>query len=1525
MSNLFKAGGAQETIEGYMLEGIVSAMTGATLSGGQATFDYPSSSLTGAAKKRLGNLFGSSGQINSLVKADAKRTGSPDSFSSITNKLISDLQDGNFEGVTVKKFATGGSVGSGTDTVPALLTPGEFVINKKSAQKIGYGSLNRMNKVGKYAKGGVVAKKVQAFADGGEVGTSSTQVSIDVEPVNQALQSLGSQAFLTTETMTQVAQALSNLGITTNKVSESKIRELYSSGKITAENAKSQVAILKESTQRLKNIKTSLKLEQQDMRTKRALGLLEKSAKDASDSIDKMGDKSDSDTQSPDNKDGLSATMKMNAGLMALSTAFSVLAPTIDETSTYTDHLLNNFSQLAIQASTAAMIIGNFKDVIPLDSLKQLGSAFSSAKSKVASFLGQSAASEAKEAAANKIVTKTEMDEAKANVLSGKSESMKGSGGMGGIGKGGGMAGIGKAGMTLGTGLMAAATATAVVAAGFYAVYNAQAEYSKQLKDAAIEAGNAEEASKRGGEEVAANQMATRGTTGAISGGVVGGAIGAIFGPIGIAVGAAIGALVGGLIAIFMPLTAAEKAAIEAAKARAAADALASKAAKALAEQNDAVSEAMKGFESGTLGVYDVIKASSDAMATAAASRKAAEEAQIKGIQESTAYYYSITGTLRRILSWLGLVSSPEDIMQPSLDEDKKRVDEARKAEVNAIKGNTGLTVLMKQVAAAGGGFDDFLRILEGMGDEGKRQADIIRNNGDAFKLLSQRMENLSKEAERTRKAFDAMNLGFHGVNAAAGAVTHALDNYLGAQEAGNIKLTRSIATLEAGVTSAAMGMDPAVFQDALNDAGSTLAGLGATQDQINKFKQNMSAINQAQVTFAKSSQDAKNKMVADFKRGVGNAGSLEAKKQVLADSVVMNLGPDVPKEVKSRISDAIMAGKLSEDDMQKIMDGNFEPLSKVLGELGKQTLDQVLPALKQQAEALKKTLALRAQILKLEQAYIDARKRTIDVEMEAASIKEEFGGPAVTTQQKESAILRQANLDSEGLGVGSLQAGSAAELTKSNAAIQNELNRIAKVRNDVATGSVDERVLTGEAGMNLDNREERLNKLAQSNYETTKKLIDLKRQEIKVIQARNKAEKDAMKSLMAGDIEAFLDKQAAIAAGAAIAIGDVQGAQRFGSSAIGGAFQNFEDMQAAGVQDYFGQKIGGRGGLLEQTGTAFGFGKNQAQVLAGSTQEEETLKAEARALADTLPQTAKIQENSAKQGLINAHLQYDAAKLQMEAAKARVAKATSKEAPKKAVVTQTEDTKVEQEQPIKKNKPAPSPISVALAKAIDAATGKTKAQDKLAENTSFVSPSEQARQQAEANKVATTSPAPIPMSGDAARAAQESQTDSAATQAAADSAAPPIQSVAVSGADKQASGASSAAQAPAFDSALFTTLSGSLDKNSQSMTSLTSALSALSSGIELKGSKMVDGAVNNFGQHIDKFTTTVKSLESLSLKVNVGNSNVSVTITEPAFLRELTQNLKSDILTEVQKKLDSLKLNQDGTTNTKSQSGLPT
>ena len=65
------------------------------------------------------------------------------------------------------QFNAGGQV----DNVPALLTPGEFVIKKSSAQAIGYGNLKQMNK---YAAGGIVTAGRNNYGVPDELGFRDT-------------------------------------------------------------------------------------------------------------------------------------------------------------------------------------------------------------------------------------------------------------------------------------------------------------------------------------------------------------------------------------------------------------------------------------------------------------------------------------------------------------------------------------------------------------------------------------------------------------------------------------------------------------------------------------------------------------------------------------------------------------------------------------------------------------------------------------------------------------------------------------------------------------------------------------------------------------------------------------------------------------------------------------------------------------------------------------------------------------------------------------------------------------------------------------------------------------------------------------------------------------------------------------------------------------------------------------------------------------------------------------------------------
>jgi len=177
----------KEQIEGGIFESFLNGLSEKPFDNAKInpneTFDFKQG-LGSAAK-----VFGLSADLIS----DAKRTFDTDSLASLVKKggnqivqnitpvlarqLIDEEKNKKVKSTpeqiaarqkAIKKAAGGGI--SGSDTVPALLTPGEYVINKSAAQGIGYSNLNKMNQTGVkgFAAGGAVGG-VQRFANGGRV------------------------------------------------------------------------------------------------------------------------------------------------------------------------------------------------------------------------------------------------------------------------------------------------------------------------------------------------------------------------------------------------------------------------------------------------------------------------------------------------------------------------------------------------------------------------------------------------------------------------------------------------------------------------------------------------------------------------------------------------------------------------------------------------------------------------------------------------------------------------------------------------------------------------------------------------------------------------------------------------------------------------------------------------------------------------------------------------------------------------------------------------------------------------------------------------------------------------------------------------------------------------------------------------------------------------------------------------------------------------------------------------------------
>lgn len=141
----------------------ISNIFGGGLTGvyGDAKISNSRENIISVARKAVREFGNTGSNLTSLTGAKAGLA--PATINKKSSGSPFAVEGGNLTTQYFQKFATGGSV---EDTVPAMLTPGEFVINKQSANRIGVSNLNQMNRTGQvrgYNKGGYV----QHFATGG--------------------------------------------------------------------------------------------------------------------------------------------------------------------------------------------------------------------------------------------------------------------------------------------------------------------------------------------------------------------------------------------------------------------------------------------------------------------------------------------------------------------------------------------------------------------------------------------------------------------------------------------------------------------------------------------------------------------------------------------------------------------------------------------------------------------------------------------------------------------------------------------------------------------------------------------------------------------------------------------------------------------------------------------------------------------------------------------------------------------------------------------------------------------------------------------------------------------------------------------------------------------------------------------------------------------------------------------------------------------------------------------------------------
>ena len=449
--------------------------------------------------------------------------------------------------------------------------------------------------------------------------------------------------------------------------------------------------------------------------------------------------------------------------------------------------------------------------------------------------------------------------------------------------------------------------------------------------------------------------------------------------------------------------------------------------------------------------------------------------------------------------------------------------------------------------------------------------------------------------AREAQKAVNKANFDSLKITSAFGAAAAAVNNFTAGLETGSNTLAGYVSELEAaqqGIGIDASGAIDAIEQELVASAQG--AGAGSLVSSL-----------QGQANVARATNQF----------GVGAAGALEGlnlstdtetAKQQLEAALISAIPKDADDSTKKKLKQQIEA---QVSGIENIQTADLSAVVKGVVDAGGKLSAGFQQAAKLQAQHNQVMIGLYKKQEELEGKAAEAKNKAIDSQLEAAKIFEDFGGSKLTGGAKLGARVAQFNNVGGLGGLGAqLTSGSAGDIRQAQGKInqtffdQTDQFKVNAAARSVAGGGPG--AFAGAQGIRDDKREE-AKKANAALITFTKQRIQLLKEELSIVQKKNAEEKSALDKLISGDVEGFLEGQAAAGAGAALRSGDASLAGLFGTSALGAGFKSLEgqglsDQQLRSAEDLTLQRFG-----IQSTG-----------VLSGTTSEEQALNSQGRELA---------------------------------------------------------------------------------------------------------------------------------------------------------------------------------------------------------------------------------------------------------------------------------------------------------------------
>ena len=1054
-----------------------------------APFDFPQGLGSSIAKQ-----FG----IRSKSKTDAKSFFSTPNLASMNKKVQNELANETIKELTpifkelqVSEKRATATLNSGgptpkSDVVPAMLTPGEFVINKGAAKQIGMGNLNRMNKHG-----------VAGFAAGGVV--RSGRNNYGHKPGHDPTGGLG----------------------------------LVSGGGASGDATQASTKAINDQTK-----------------------ATEKLTKGHNDQEKKIKDNN--------------AGMKTMGIVMAAS-----MIPRFEDAEGGIKAAANSMLDLSMQVGVVMMALDAFG--------VKLAFTGPGAGGGTKGFQGAGMMKNFKRGKARSIAGTTR--DFKKTV--GKDSSLL-RGGLKNMRKGSNIAGVKSMASGGVDAIKAAAGPILAIGAAIGAFGMAMDSLTGVHKEAenAIKAGNAARAEST----AIASKNASSSTLMAAGGAAAAAAIAALAGAT-LPVVAVVGAIAGAgmlLLKAFGGLDKASEmlrsvmvmfggASSETIKAQAAQKAVTVAEEKARKKNNQALERATKNNDMS--GIQSAFAANIASVEREEAAKARVTQTQLNDARDARA-------TKETFFGRSGPSATEKDLLRQSEQSQKDR-ESRTSGNLQKILGMGGVK---SQIAAAGAS-GQVVNAEKLAADFGIKLSDA----GDGAAAFKEDILNMAKAAKRNADALRALNFGLAGASAAAEGASGALDRFLASRGTGTFDAS---SVLETAISSAAGSLDPKELQRAQGELVKTMRGFGASDAQITQSTQSIGALSQVQKfgeqLFTKAAQ------------GTAKAAEGGGAKKVLANfrGLLNNQLSQFPADIRKRVLDGfgeldqtLLNDAIKSEDFSGVFQALVEPVKKSLteGAIGIQKTNQ---------ENNKKLAGLYKERIANESQFIEAQKKSIQLQSEAAELIAEFSGKEFTSQQRTGFAEREARA---GLGAG-------ADLSASGLIARSRLasQQVIAGRQVLSRPSFsDPRQAAVAAGQvqNAEGDQQEILKFARDR-------IKIYKDEIAAAKDKLKLDQEAAKAVLGGDARSQIEALLASSAADSFRSGNVEALKSTTGEARVKAFESLSDSEKK---------------ASKSTLKALGMTDQLADSLAESTPEIDKLQSEAAQTAQVIAEVGKNLEVIAK------------------------------------------------------------------------------------------------------------------------------------------------------------------------------------------------------------------------------------------------------------------------------------------------------